>query len=198
MGALVTSLRIDSERFLEMTIEAVEGDFPLLIGLEIMKKHRLILKYGNDRMSDNSGTWTLPITHAHGHFFVQDEAYEILYTKPELETLHLQFHHQSTGKLYNLLKRFDPDNTDTSAKATLEEISKACASCSELHSSPFRFRAALPQDELIFNHELTIELMWLDRSLVLHIVDTHKITIMQNSYRTSRQIHSGKHSSVYG
>lgn len=50
-----TRLKVSGERYLEMEIEAVSGDFPLLICLEIMKLnlHGLVLYYGQDRLSDN-------------------------------------------------------------------------------------------------------------------------------------------------
>lgn len=89
--------------------------------------------------------------------------------------MHLHFHHPSAGKLYNMLKRADPIKTDPSFKNTLEEISKACNNCSEYYFSTFRFRATIPPDELVFNMELAIDLMWLSGRPVMHIIDTHTL-----------------------
>lgn len=32
--------------FIEFSIEIVAGDFPLLVGLEVMRNHQLIINYG--------------------------------------------------------------------------------------------------------------------------------------------------------
>lgn len=98
-----------------------------------------------------------------------------MFTRMELEKLHLHFHHPSSGKLYNLLRREDPENTDPCVQDMLKQITKACANCSELYSSPFRFRTSIPPDELQFNHELDIDMMWISGQLVLHIIDTHTL-----------------------
>lgn len=137
-----------------------------------MKNNKLILNYGKHHLSDTTQTWKLNITYARGHTFVHDATVEILFTRPELEKMHLHFFHPSTGKLYNLLKRVRPEDTDTSIKAMLEEILAVCMSFSEHHVSPFRFRASIPPDELIFDHELAADLMWIDNAPVLHVIDT--------------------------
>lgn len=92
------------------------------------------------------------------------EQHSIRFTKPELDKLHLHFFHPSTGKLFNLLKRVNPKDTNDSVKQVLDDIAKACSTCSEYHSSPFHFRAAIPPDELIFHHALAIDLIWLKKN----------------------------------
>lgn len=37
----------------------------------------------------------------------------------------------------------------------------------------------MPPDELLFNHELAVDLMWLQKTPVIHIIDTH--TLYQNA-----------------
>lgn len=137
-----------------MEIEAVSGDFLFLIELEIMKQHGLVLEYGKDKLSDNSSLCSLTITYARCHSFVgvKIRVHEVMYTKPKLEKLHLHFYYRSSGKLYNLLRRISPSGTDESVKRMLEEIYNFCSTCPEFYSSPFRFRAALPPNELLFKH----------------------------------------------
>lgn len=48
LRSFTTRLKVSCERYLEITIEAVKGDFPLLIGLEIMRQHALVMDYGRD------------------------------------------------------------------------------------------------------------------------------------------------------
>lgn len=162
-----------------MSIEALAGDFPLLIGLEIMRDHGLVLDYSEDVLKDRTKRWSLPITFANGHSFVGTTNHIIMFTKPELEKLHLHFFHPSTGKLYNLLKRVKSDETYEIVRRSLDEITKACTTRAEYHSSPFRFRAAMSQEQLMFNHALAVDLMWLEKTPVLHVIDTH--TVYQNA-----------------
>lgn len=133
-------LKVNGERYLKMEIEAVSGDFPLLIGLEIMNLHGLVLDYGSHILSNRSIQWSLTITYARGHLLDETNRDEVMFTKPEVEKLHLRFYHPSSGKLFNLLKRVNPIDTDASVKKMLDDISKACSTCSDFQTSPFRFR----------------------------------------------------------
>lgn len=126
-GKFKTRLRVDQSQFVEFCsqfvefcVEIVEGDFSLLIGLVVMRANELIMNYGNDTISDTSTSWTLPIKYRRGHSFVFDIAYSVMFTRKELEKLNLHFHHPSSGKLFNLLKRADPQKSDPSAKQMLD------------------------------------------------------------------------------
>ena len=37
-------------------------------------------------------------------------------------------------------------------------------------SGPPRFRVAFPIHEILFNHEIEIDLMWIDGDVVLHVI----------------------------
>lgn len=82
-------------------------------------------------------------------------------------------------KLFNLLKRARPERADNNVNSVLQQIPKACEACRNHSVKPFRFRAALTPDKVIFNHELAIDLMWIDGNPTLHVVDTH--THFQNA-----------------
>lgn len=58
----------------------------------------------------------MPIIYKKGHEFFHEATHEIMLKKPEQERLHLQFHHPSTWKLYNLLKSYDLRTVDTSVR----------------------------------------------------------------------------------
>ena len=87
--------------------------------------------------------------------------------------------HPTYGKLYNLIKRAYPEKATTSVKQLLDQISKACSSCATYSNPPFRFRATISPDNIIFNREVSMDLMWLNKRAVLHIVDT--ATSFQNA-----------------
>lgn len=73
-----------------------------------MRQHEVVINYGNNMLSDPSGTWNLPITYCNGHSFVHYVVNSVLFTRTEFEKLQLHFHHPSSGKLYNLLKMGRP------------------------------------------------------------------------------------------
>lgn len=101
--------------------------------------------------------------------------------------------HPSLQKLFNLLKRAKPKKADNDVYKILQDIPRACEGCRNHFVRPFRFRAALPPDQVVFNHEVAIDLMWLEGNPTLHVVDTH--THFQNTVvlrsRSTRDIWDG-------
>lgn len=56
---------------------------------------------------------------------------------------------------------------------TLKRIGDGCPDCQELHAQPFRFRVSISEDSLRFNAELALDLVWLNKRPVLHVVEVH-------------------------
>lgn len=70
-GKFVTRLKVANDTFIEFVVEVVNGDFPLLVGLEIMIQHELRLDFGAHTLSDTSEQWTLSIYYLKGHAFAE-------------------------------------------------------------------------------------------------------------------------------
>lgn len=140
-----------------------------------MIHQKLQLDFGLHELTDSSGQWTLPIYYLKGHAFINYVVPQILFTRTKLEKLHFHFQHPSTGKLYNLFTRHHPSNATKELRQTLEEIAKNCETCIEYHAISFRFRASMTSDEILFNHEIAIDLFWLDGEPVFHVVDTYTL-----------------------
>ena len=64
-------------------------------------------------------------------------------------------------------------------KGIIDSVSNACTRCKEFSAKPFRFRASIPDESVIYNHELALDLLWLAGKPVLHVVDVH--TSFQNA-----------------
>lgn len=94
------------------------------------------------------------------------------FTRPEIERLHLHFFHPSATKLFNLLRRSKNYGNTGDLRKLIEEVSNACSRWRENSSPPFRFRASIAENEIIYNHEPAIDLLWLDGNPVLHVVET--------------------------
>lgn len=125
-------IRVSQDSFLEFKIDIVRGYLPLLIGPEVMIGHELHLDFVKNQLSDSTNTCSLLIFYLRGHAFVKDavkhnvrygffdkcmtsqvedrKRHIMLYTFSELEKLHYYFYHPSSGKLFNLLKRFNPEH----------------------------------------------------------------------------------------
>lgn len=75
---------MDYKQFIEFSKEIVVGDFPLLVGLEAMRTHKLILNYGTNMLSDVTQSWALPIEYKRGQSFIADcvTGAVVLFTRP--------------------------------------------------------------------------------------------------------------------
>lgn len=80
--------------------------------------------------------------------------------------------HHSTGKLYNLVKRARPEQVCPKIKTINYNIYASCELWSTYSVQPFLFRTILPPEKVIFNRELAMDLMHLNKRPLLHIFDT--------------------------
>lgn len=70
--------------------------------------------------------------------------------------------HPSSGKVYSLLKTAYPKNIHHGTRKLLERITQSCEICSEHLITQFRFRASIPEEYIMFNREIEMDLMWLN------------------------------------
>ena len=59
----------------------------------------------------------------------------------------------------------------SNVKKALEKITQECKACSEYASESKRFNLTASTDELRFNHEVAVDLKWIENRQLLHIVD---------------------------
>ena len=74
----------------------------------------------------------------------------------------------------NLLRKASPQNIDRRTRYILEKIYRSCDPCQRMSPKPFVFQVSMP-DDVVFNNEVIVDLMWLEGSPVLHVVDRGKI-----------------------
>lgn len=171
VGKLSIKFPIDQYNHMDLVIDVVHVDIPLIIGLDILKSQKLLVNYvGNTLVYCNEKT-IRPITFKHGHVFVESDQSELLFTREELTILNLHFMHPSASRLFRLISRADPIKANPSVQRLVEEISAACKDCKSFKSSPLRFKAAIPDDQIIFNHTVSVDLVWLYEKPALHVID---------------------------
>lgn len=159
--------------YLAFAADVVDADIPLLLGLDVMDRESLVAGNVSNVLISRRHNWRLPITRQHHHLYIKWTTSQPLYTRAELKKLHLHFFHPSARKLFNLLKRVDPRQTSGDTLSVLENISKSCRTCVVHSPGPHRFRVSFPRSACVFNHELALDLMWLEGQPVLHVVDLH-------------------------
>ena len=53
----------------------------------------------------------------------------------------------------------------------LEKIQSRCKECQYLAPKPFVVKVSVPREEIVFNGEVVIDIMWIQAKRVLHVVD---------------------------
>lgn len=173
LGHMTFRMPSDQNSFISLSIDVVDADIPLLIGLDVLDKANIYVDNVHNRLVHGSGKWFLPLERKRGHLFLPWTTASILFTRKELQKLHEHFFHPSAEKLYNLVKRARPQELSPQTRQTLDDISRACRSCKLFTMKPYRFRVSIPDENIIFNQEVALDLMFIDRTPILHIVDTH-------------------------
>jgi hypothetical protein len=84
----------------------------------------------------------------------------------ELRQLHRRFDHSFITKLHDLLERSDHDVK----KLVIEKLTKFCIFCQKYAKSSERFKFTL-KDEVNFNYSVIVDVMYIENSLILHVVD---------------------------
>ncbi len=89
-------------------------------------------------------------------------------TDIELRQLHRRFEHSFIMKLHDLLKRFDHQVK----KSVLKKLIKFCTFCQKYAKFSERFKFILKDDaNCNFNYSIIVDVMYIDNSLILHVVD---------------------------
>jgi hypothetical protein len=87
-------------------------------------------------------------------------------TDVKLRQLHKRFNYSFTQKLHILLKRSNHDVK----KSVIKKLIKFCIFCQKYAKSSERFKFTL-KDEINFNYSVIVDVMHIENSLILHVVD---------------------------
>jgi hypothetical protein len=171
LGLIPVRIPTPDGKFINIEMDVVKADVPMLIGLEVLDRESLIPDNVENKLRSKENGWNLPITRKHGHLYLEWDFPEILFSKEQIQKLHLQFYHPSADKLFRLIQRAKPEEATSETKKMLLDINNACLTCQRFTQKPFTFQVSMPKG-IVFNHELALDLMYLERLPVLHVVDT--------------------------
>lgn len=170
LGKMKVRIPIKEDYFVDIEASVVDVDVPLLIGLDVLGRLKVILDFNEFTMSSTTENWTIPLSRKMGHAYIE-WADSILYTELELRRMHKHFYHPSTEKLYAVIKRAEPSTTHTGIYDILDKVRNTCETCQRNSREPHRFRVSLPGEECTFNRIVSMDIMSLDSKPVLHVVD---------------------------
>ena len=152
-----------------IAFQVVPANTPFLLCIADMDK--LGLKLDNLENVLIQGKKVVPVVRKWGHPWLllhqpeQMVAWSHL-TETELRQLHRRFGHPSVPRLLRLLQRAGHDVE----VEVLEYLTKVCHHCQMHQKSPGRFRFSL-KDDTDFNYTIVIDVFFINRKAVLHIVD---------------------------
>ena len=161
---------IAESHFIELLVVVVDVQIPFLLGLDTMKRFKIVLDTDNLRLSSKSEVWDVPITSKKGHLYYKWKP-EILFAQSEPVRIHKHFYHPKSERLYSLMKRGVPERISPEVLRDFEKIENTCELCQRLSHAPHRFRVSLPEKDVVFNHTVCMDIMFLDGKSVLHVVD---------------------------
>jgi hypothetical protein len=153
----------------DIDFEILDAPTPFLLSLKDMDK--LGVYFNNVTNQLIQGNLTIPVVRKWGHpwFHLRKKEHErVFLTEVELRRLHRRFGHPATERLYKLLQR--AGHADAS-EHTLREIKRFCHHCQAHDPAPRRFKFTL-KDDREFNHEILVDVMYLDGKPVLHVIDS--------------------------
>lgn len=153
-----------------VTFYVLDTPTPFLLCLKDMDQLRTYLDNTTNELVKD-GKLRIPIIRKWGHpwfFLSKKEDSGVFLTEVELRRLHRRFGHPATDRLHKLLSRAGHDDMNESV---LNEITKFYYHCQMHGTTPRRFKFAL-KDDREFNYEIFIDIIYLNKKPMLHIVDS--------------------------
>ena len=172
LGMATVRAPLNDFAFIEFECDVVGVDVPMLLGLLELNHIGVCINNITSKMVHHYLGWEVPVTYKHGHlFYCWDPDHNVLFTRAGLHKLHMQFYHPSVKKLFKILRPGRPEDIDEDTRKILSDIEQSCKTCMEVKRRPYRFYFAIPDDDIVFNRELIIDVFFPDGKPVLSMVD---------------------------
>lgn len=128
-GIVSIKLPIHNNTHVDLHVDVIDLDIPLIIGLDVLKSKRLLVNYIDNNLHFCNKNIKQPLTYKFRHVIYEWDIRELFFTRQELTRLHLHFMHPSSRSLFDLIARSDPTKATPSIGQLIESISNACATC---------------------------------------------------------------------
>lgn len=95
----------------------------------------------------------------------------VYYTEPELRRIHRPFYHPTTKKVMNFIRKGSSKHATPQPRKNLDRVRNKCDTYQRLAKAPSRFRVAMPGKDCVFNRTAGMDLIKINTSTVLLVVD---------------------------
>ena len=152
-------------------VDIVDANIPLLIGLDILDEYSWNVLSVQNQLHSVTESWIMDLSRRGGHVTVEwDEFFYQFYSHEQLQKLHLHLMQPSSEKLFNLICRAKPEEVDDETKTVLKDIADSCHACQTYSTHLITFQVHFP-DEVVFNKEISVDVMYLNGIPRLSIVN---------------------------
>jgi Reverse transcriptase (RNA-dependent DNA polymerase) len=164
IGTITLTLPMGTAKF-----HVVDTDTPFLLCLQDMDQMQMYYNNVTNQLVYPGGSY--PVTRRFDHPFIMwTVPTTIAYlTEPELRQLHRRFGHPAVERLIAVLNR--AGHSDPKHQELLRKITQFCTLCQRHGQSPRRFKFTLRSDNVEFNHTIYVDVMYINNSPILHVVD---------------------------
>lgn len=118
-------------RWIKVHLGVVGLDVPMLIGLDVMDKYKLIADNVDNKLICKKNDWNGGLTRKYGQIYYEWQ-YGVMYTELELKRIHRHFYHAHPELIYSLMKRAEDINLKEDTRKLLEKESKECEICQRI------------------------------------------------------------------
>lgn len=124
---------------LDFYAEIIEGEIPLLLGLDVMRQNRLILDFNTNVVTGGLFKGSLTISYQRWHALVTPDENYNLNTKHKLTRLQTCFFHPTAKNLFKLLPCADRTKATPDARRLLTEVTEAYENYRDFFHVPTAF-----------------------------------------------------------
>lgn len=147
-------------------------DAPLILGLKEQDRMR---SRGADQRDNTISFFDGPkisLKRENGHLWLRwNFKDECLYTEDELTKIHYRFGHASVQRIHDAIKRAEPKQITPETRKMLKDIQERCKECQYMAPKPYIMKLSVPYEDVVFNSEVVIDIMYIQGAPVLHVVD---------------------------
>lgn len=152
---------------------AVENiDSPLILGLRDQDRMKC---RGADQKENTIAFYNgpkIPLTRENGHLWLRWDFHdECLYTEEELRKILYRFGHASVQRIHDAIKRAEPHQITPGTRKALKDIQDICKECQYMAPKPHVMKLSIPFEDVVFNSEVVVDIMYIQGAPVLHVVD---------------------------
>lgn len=143
-----------------------------LAGFRALDSFMMTIDLAKNKLTAKDGSCEILLTWKGGHLYiVWDTDLVVLFTEGLLHRVFLHFFHPVLQGLYAILRRARPGDSTSQTLQQLERIESSWDMWQRLGQGPRRFKVTLPDEEVVLNRLLCIQLFTIEEDWILNNFD---------------------------